>query len=387
MTTERFIGLRTLAAAAFFALTGASALAQQITVGCQSSLSGPVSSLGIPQLKGIEAAYSIFGEIDGHQIRLVKLDDASDTSTAARNARKLVEEYKVDLLLGAGGTPLALAVANVAYEQKVPMIVLSPIDVPGPRGDWLVSVPQPPELMVAGDIEHMRTSGVKTVAYIGFNDAWGDLVHDALIKLATDAGITVVANERYARTDTSVTAQTLKIMAMHPDAVLEGGSGTAGSLPHIALAEQGFHGQQYATHAVIGPDFIRVGRAAVDGVIAPTGPVIVAEQLPASNPIRDVSLHYRAAYEKLNHEPANSAFAAYGYDGWLILVDAAKRALAKATPGTPEFRAALREALVTTHDVVGTEGVYNFRPGERYGVDQRARVMVKVEQGQWKLLP
>jgi branched-chain amino acid transport system substrate-binding protein len=197
----------------------------------------------------------------------------------------------------------------------------------------------------------------------------------------------VVTNERYARSDTSVTAQILKIIAAKPDAVLTGGSGTPGALPHIALAQRGFRGPILSTHAIISPDFVRVGGPAVDGVIAPTGPVIVAEQLAETNPIRKVALEFRAAYLKVNREPTTDGFSAYGYDGWLIMLDAAKRALAKAKPGTPEFRAALRDAMMTTKNVVGTHGVYNFKPGNAYGVDERARVMVRLEHGKWTVLP
>ncbi len=343
-------------------LIGNSAQAQ-INVGIVTSLSGPISSIGIPYGKGIAAGTAAIGEISGQKVNVFQLDDASDPSAAARAAHKLIEEDKVDIILGAAGAPPTLAVYGIAYEAKVPMIVIANILVEGERGDWQITVPQPAS-------------------------AWGDLVYDALMKTAPPAGIQVVTNERYARADTSVTAQVLKIVAAHPDAVLTGGSGTPGALPHIALADRGYHGPEYSTHAIINKEFVRVGAAAVDGVIAPTGPVVVAEQLPASNPIRKVALDFREIYQKVNNEPANDAFAAYAYDGWLIFADTAKRALATgAKPGTPEFRKALRDAMVTTKDVVGTHAVYTFKPGERYGVDERSRVMLKLEKGTWKLLP
>jgi branched-chain amino acid transport system substrate-binding protein len=374
----------TLAAAC---LVGVSARAE-ITVGVITSLSGPISSIGIPYGKGIAVGLAAIGEIAGQKIKVVQLDDASDPSAAARAAHKLIEEDKVDIILGAAGSPPSLAVYGIAYEAKVPMIIIANILVEGERGAWEITVPQPASLMVAADVENMKKAGIKTVAYIGYSDAWGDLVYDALMKTAPAAGIQVITNERYARADTSVTAQALKIVAAHPDAVLTGGSGTPGALPHIALADRGYRGPEYSTHAIINKEFVRVGAAAVDGVIAPTGPVVVAEQLPETNPIRQVSLDFRTIYEKVNNEPPGDAFAAYAYDGWLIFADAAKRALAGgAKPGTPEFRLALRDAMVTTKDVVGTHAVYTFKPGERYGVDERSRVMVKLDKGAWKLLP
>jgi branched-chain amino acid transport system substrate-binding protein len=233
----------------------------------------------------------------------------------------------------------------------------------------------------------MKKTGVKSVGYIGFNDAWGDLVYDALKKSAEGTDLKIVTNERYARADTSVTAQALRNVTAAPDVVMTGGSGTPGALPFIALAERGYKGQIYGTHALINPDFVRVGGSAVEGVICPTGPVVVASQLPEPNPIRKVALEYEAAYQKGNNEPARGAFAPYAFDGWLVLLNAAKQALAAGkTPGTPEFREALRGAMVTTKDLVGTHAVYNFTPGSVSGVDDRSHVLVQLVNGNWKLI-
>ena len=326
--------------------------------------------------------------VGDHKIKLIRLDDASDPSAATRNARKLVEEEKVDVLVGTSGVPGTIAMVVVAAETRTPMISLTPASQPqGPHGQWLISVPQPPPLMVAAVVERMKKDNVKKAAYIGFSDSWGDLVYDALMKNVTGTAIEVVTNERYARADTSVTGQTLKIIAARPDAVITGGSGTPGALPYLALAERGYKGGLYGTHALINPDFVRVGGRAVEGVVAPTGPVIVAEQLPDSDPIKKVSLAYREVYQKANNAPTSDAFSAYAFDAWLVLLDAAKRALAKAPPGTPQFREAFRDAMLATKDIVGTHGVYNFQPGGFFGVDERARVLVQLKQGKWTLMP
>jgi branched-chain amino acid transport system substrate-binding protein len=368
-------------------LSVSASLGADITVGFVTSLSGPGASIGIPYEKGVLAAHAYAGKVGDVNIKLIRLDDASDPSAATRNARKLVEEEKVDVLIGTSGVPGTIAMAVVAAETKTPMISLTPSSPPaGPNGQWLISIPQPPPLMVAAVVERMKTANVKKAAYIGFSDSWGDLVYDATMKNVAGSAIEVVTNERYARADTSVTGQTLKIIAARPDAVITGGSGTPGALPYLALAERGYKGGLYGTHALINPDFVRVGGTAVEGVICPTGPVVVAEQLPDSNVTKKVSLAFRDAYQKANNAPTTDAFSAYSFDGWLVLVDAAKRALAKAQPGTPEFRQAFKEAMVTTHEVVGTHGVYNFKPDGYFGVDERARVLVKLEQGKWKLL-
>lgn len=378
---------RLLAVATLSATACAAALAD-LKVGFITSLSGPVSSLGIPYAKGIQAAIAFKPEVAGQKIQMIQLDDASDPSTAARNARKLIEEEKVDVIIGTAGSPGALAIAAVARETKTPLISIANANLPGDDGAWMVTIPQPAPLMISAVVDQMKKQGIKTVGYIGFSDAWGDLVYDALMKSSGPAGIKVLTNERYARADASVTGQVLKIVAARPDAVITGGSGTPGALPYLALAERGYRGPIFGTHALINPDFVRVGGAAVEGMLAPTGPVVVAEQLPADNVIRKVAMDFRSAYQKANGVAPTDAFSAYSFDAWLLFADAATRALAtKTVPGTPQFRAALHNAINSTKELVGTHGVYNFKADSRYGSDDRARVIVKLEKGQWKLVP
>lgn len=361
----------------------------QISVGFVTGQTGPGASIGVPYARGIAAAMGYLDTIAGHKIRLIQIDDAGDPSSSTRNARKLIEEEKVDLLIGTSGVPGSVAMAAVAAEQKVPMISISPLPPTVGKGDggfWAISIPQPPPLMVAAVVAQMQKAGIKSLGYIGFSDAWGDLVYGALSKTALPVGIKILTDERYARPDTSVTAQTLKIIAAQPDAVMTGGSGTPGALPFLALRERGYRGPIYGTHALINPDFIRVGGAAVEGVLAPTGPVIVAEQLPDSNPVKKVGLEFRAAHLKANNVPSTDAFSAYSFDAWLVFADAAKRTLASTPPGTPAFRAAFRDAIFQTKDLVGSHGVYSYAQNENSGVDERARVIVTLEKGQWKLL-
>jgi len=376
---------RILVAAAFAAL--ATPAFADITVGFVTSLSGPGSSIGIPYQRGIQAGLAYLDTVAGHKIRLIQLDDGSDPSSATRNARKLVEEEKVDVLIGTATAPSSIAMVAVANEIKVPMISVSPITVPAATGGerWGIAVPQPPPLMVSTVVGRMQRDGVKNVAFIGFSDAWGDLVYDNAVK---SAAVKIVTNERYARADTSVTAQVLKIVAARPDAVLNGGSGTQGALPLLALAERGFKGPRYGTPALINPDFIRVGGSAAEGILVSSGPVIVAEQLPDGHFSKKISLAFREAHQKANGVPTGDAFSAYSFDAWLIFTDAAKRAIeGGGEPGTPEFRKALNDAIFTTKDLVGTHAIYNFQPGQSYGVDERGLVIVRLANGKWAYEP
>jgi branched-chain amino acid transport system substrate-binding protein len=384
MTTRTFARLFAVSALAFGV---AQAYAADLKIGLISSLSGPVAALGIPYEKGIRAAIAEHPTIAGRKVELIVLDDASDPTTAGRNARKLVVDDKVDVLIGTSGVPGAMAIAAVARELNTPLISPTPVTLSGADSAWTVSVSQPFPLMVAAVVESMKKSGVKTVGYIGFSDALGDLTYDSLMKSAGPAGIKVVANERYGRSDSSVAGQILKIVAQRPDAVFAGNSGTPGALPYLALAERGYKGRIYGTHGLINADFVRVGGASIEGLEVPSGPVLVADQLPDSNPIKKVSMAFRAAYAKTNNGAIpTDAFSAYTYDAYLLLADAAARA--KGEPGTAQYRTALRDAIVNTKELVGTHGVYNFKPGgDGYGSDKRAVVIIKMEKGQWKLVP
>ena len=359
----------------------------EIVVGVVVSQSGPVSSIGIPYGRGINAGYAYVSEIGDEKIRVIQLEDGSDPSTATKNARKLIEEDKVDVLLGTAGAPATSAMIGVATEQREPMIALSPVpSVQKVDGiAWAISVPQPPSLMVGVVVEQMHKMGVKNVGFIGFSDAWGDLVYNNVKATGEPLGMTLQTNERYARADTSVTAQILKVVAAKPDGVITGGSGTGGALPYLALADRGYKGPIFGTPALINPDFVRLAGKSAEGLIASTGPIMVLDQLPDDHPNKKIGLAFKEVHLKANGVPSNDGFSAYSFDAWLIFVDAAKRALARAKPGTSEFRTALREAIYSTSDLVGTHGVYNYRPESHWGTDKRALVLVRLEQGQWKL--
>ncbi|MEO6972109.1 MAG: ABC transporter substrate-binding protein [Rhodoferax sp.] len=369
------------------AAVATTALAADLKIGFITSLSGPIAALGIPYEKGIRVALAAQPEIGGHKVQLIVLDDASDPTTAALDARKLVVDNKVDVLIGTAGVPSAMAIAAVARELQTPLISPTPVTLPGPAGAWTVTVSQPFALMVSAVVDRMKRDGVKTVAYIGFSDALGDLAYDSLVNQAKIDGIQVVANERYARSDSSVAGQVLKIISAHPDAVFAGNSGTPGALPYLALTERGFRGKIYGEHGLINEGFVRVAGASIEGLQVPSGPVLVAEQLPPDNPMRKLGLRFQTEYQKVYGaaSPTDTFFSAYTFDAYLLLADAASRV--KIDPGTRQYRAALHDAIDTTKELVGTQGIYNFTPDQRYGSDNRAVVIVKMDKGHWKLAP
>lgn len=359
-----------------------------VNVGVTISATGPAASLGIPEKNTISLMPKTIG---GQKINYIVLDDASDTTAAVNNTRKLIAENKVDVILGSTTTPASLAMIDVASEAQTPMIsvaasarIIEPMDA---KKKWVFKTPQNDIMMSLAIAEHMAANGVKTVAFIGFSDAYGEGWSQEFAKAADLKKIKIVANERYARTDTSVTGQALKIMAAKPDAVLVAGSGTPAALPQKTLKERGYGGKMYQTHGVANADFLRVGGKDVEGTFLPAGPVLVADQLPASNPVKKSALAYVSAYEAAYGKGSVSTFGAHAWDAGLLMSSAVPAALKKAQPGTPEFRAALRDALEQTKDVSGAHGVFNMTAQDHLGLDQRARVMVKIENGAWKYQP
>ncbi len=372
--------LLSLAAAVAFA-TGAAAR-DNILVGVTLGATGPGASLGIHYKNAFQLIPRTLG---GRPVEFIILEDKTDPTEAAKNARKLIGEEKVDAIMGSNSVPSTTQIAQIATEAKTPMIALAPVALPHEKLGWVFTTPQPVALMMGAVVEDMKKKGVKTVGYIGFSDSWGDLVLKALKKHAEPAGIKVLTDERYARADTSVTGQVIKLLSADPDAVVVGGSGTGGALPHIGLVERGYKKPIYHNHGTVNREFIKVGGKKVEGAIAPTGPLIVPEDLPADNEVKPVASDFTKRYEDKFGEGTRNAFGGYSYDGYLLLNAAVPAALEKAKPGTPEFRQALRDALEDAKNVVGTHGVYNMSPEDHTGLDERARVLVIVDDGKWRL--
>jgi branched-chain amino acid transport system substrate-binding protein len=372
--------------ATLVAATSASLAWADITVGVTLSATGPAASLGIPEKNTIALMPTT---IAGQKVNYIVLDDASDTTTAVKNARKLVSENKVDVIVGSTTSPNSLAMIDVAVEAETPMIsmaaassIVDPVDA---RRRWVFKTPQNDVQMSTAIVEHMTNNGIKNVAFIGFADAYGEGWFREFSKVAELRKLKIVANERFSRTDTSVTGQVLKVLSANPDAVLIAGSGTPAALPQTSLRERGYKGHVYQTHGVANNDFLRVGGKSVEGTFLPAGPVLVAAQLPDSSQVKKSALDYVGKYEAAYGKGSISTFGAHAWDAGLLLQNAIPVALKKSQAGSKEFRAALRDALESLKNVTVSQGVVNMSAVDHLGFDQRARVMVKIENGVWKL--
>jgi branched-chain amino acid transport system substrate-binding protein len=367
---------------AALALPGSPAVAQtnEITIGITVTTTGPAAALGIPERNALDFVPK---EIGGVPIKLIVLDDGGDPTAATTNARRFVTESKADIIMGSSTTPPTVAVSTVANEAGIPHFGLAPFPINEARIKWSVAMPQPIPIMGKVLYEHMKAHGIKTVGYIGYSDSYGDLWMNDFKTQGIPMGLKLATEERFARPDTSVAGQVLKLVAANPDAVLVGASGTAAALPQTTLRERGYKGLIYQTHGAASMDFIRIAGAAAEGVIMASGPVMSPETQPDSALTKKPGLALNTAYEAKYGANSRSQFAGHSYDAFEVLKRVIPVALKKAKPGTPEFREAIRQALMSEKDIAASQGVYNFTEKDRYGLDDRSRIILTVKDGKY----
>jgi len=376
----------TLAAAAVLATFCSLPAWAQMKVGVVTSSTGPTALVGIPQKNSIPLLPKKIGDID---VQYISLDDASDPTASVTAFKKLISEENVDAIIGPSGSPNAMGVIQFVAEAGVPM--LAPVGTAAvvlPMTDqkkWVFKTTQNDDIIARALVDHMAKTGIKTVGFIGLNDPYGENWYKVFSGLATEKGIKIIANERYMRTDSSVTGQALKLLSARPDAVLIAAPGGASVLPEATLFDQGYKGKFYQTHGAALPDFLKLGGKKVEGTILAASLMLVLPEIPDSNPSKRVATDYIAAYEKL-HGSRPATFGANVYDAGLLLEKAVPIAEKAGKPGTKEFRSALRDALEQTKELIGTQGVYNMSAADHSGFDDRGRELITVKDGQWKLV-
>ncbi len=379
--------IRTVAVPAILSLVLLCGAAEaQIKIGVTVSATGPAASLGIPEKNTVAMCPKT---IAGKSVEYVVLDDATDTTLAVQNTRKLISESGVDAIIGSTTTPNSLAMIDIVAEGETPTLslassarIIEPVDA---KKAWVFKTPQTDVMMAGAILEHMAKNNVRTLGYIGFNDALGEAFFVEIDKAAAARNISLSANERFSPKDTSVTGQALKLIAAKPDAIVIGASGTPAALPARTLVEQGYKGKLYFNHGVANNDFLRVGGKDIEGGFVPASPVIVASQLSDDHPAKKRAQEYTKLYEAAQGAGSVSAFGSYTWDACLELANAIPQALKTAQPGTREFRRALRQALEDTKGLDVTNGAVNMSKTDHLGLDSRARVMVQIQNGKWVL--
>jgi branched-chain amino acid transport system substrate-binding protein len=382
MKTFRLLAVAT--AASVGATFAPSALAD-LTIGVSISLTGPTSALGIPTKNGIALWPK---EIAGEKLNVIVLDDATDPTKGVQNTRKLITEDHADVIVGSVTTPVAVAMADVCAEGKTSQLMLSPASLPPGKDGWSFRMPQSTAVMAIPIVEHWKKLGVKTYGFLGYSDGYGEAWLTDIKPLAEKAGIKLVDVERFARSDTAVTGQALKLVSANPDAILVVASGSGAAMPHRGLVERGYpKGKIYQTHGAATLDLIRVGGADVEGSFVSSGPAVVAEKLPDSNASKALGVQFKNQFEAAYGKGSANQFAAHAFDVVLVLQKAVPIALKKAKPGTPEFRAALKDAFETMGRTPVSQGVLHWTPTDHFGYTPETGVLLKVVNGDWQVVP
>jgi branched-chain amino acid transport system substrate-binding protein len=373
-------------ALAVLAATVALPVLAQMKVGVVTSSTGPTALVGIPQKNTVPLLPARIGDLT---VQYIVLDDASDTTQSVTAVRKLISEDQVDAIIGPPGSPNTMAILPFVADAGVPLLApvgtaaaVLPMDA---QKKWVFKTTQNDDIIAKALVEHMARTGVKRVGFIGLNDPYGENWYKVFSSLAAQHRIDIVANERYVRTDSSVTGQALKLLAARPDAVLVAAPGGASVLPETTLADLGYTGRFYQTHGAALPDFLKLGGKKVEGTILAAGLMLVLPEISDLNPSKKVATEYVDAYRK-RYGVTPATFGANVYDAGLLLERAVPIAEKSGKPGTPAFRSALRDALEQTRDLVGTQGVYNMTPEDHSGFDERGRELITVKNGNWALV-
>lgn len=363
-------------------LAASGAVLADITIGVIAPMTGPASGLGIPVGNQVKLWPK---EIAGQKLNVIVMDDATDPTQGVQHAKKMVTADKVDVLMGSVATPVAAAMAQVAEESGTPQVAWSPVGVAAGKDKWLFRMPQSNAVMGHAVIEHMKKQGIKTVGFLGYSDAYGEIWLNDFKPQAEQAGIKMVQVERFARADTSVTGQALKLVSANPDAMLVVASGSGAAMPEMALRERGYKGKIYQTHAAATRDLMRVGGKTVEGTFVVSGPAVLAEQLPDAHPAKQEAIKFVQQYEKAYGPGSRNQFAGHAYDSIIVMEKAVPIAMKTAQPGTPEFRAALRDAFETMGRTVLAHGVLNWTAQDHWGYTPDTGVMMKVTNGEFKV--
>jgi branched-chain amino acid transport system substrate-binding protein len=354
-----------------------------ITVGVSLPLTGPASGLGIPTANYIKLWPAT---IAGEKLNVIILDDAGDPTKGVSNAKKFITEDKADLVVGSAATPVAIAMAGVMFEAQTPQYMMSPAVLQAGKDAWAFRLPQSTAVMAHAIVEHMKKQGVKTVGFLGYTDAYGESwLVDFKAQSALLGGPQVVATERFARADTSVTAQALKLTAANPQAMLIVASGSGAAMPELAVLDRGYKGKIYQTHAAASRDLMRIGGKAVEGTFVVSGPAVIADQLPDTHPSKKIAIDFVQKYEKAYGPNSRNQFGGHGYDALVVLEKIVPVALKAGKPGTQAFRTALRDATEAMGRTVVSHGVLTYSKDNHWGFTTETGVILKVVNGDWKV--
>ena len=365
---------------------GPAAAQEPYRIGAILSITGPGSSLGIPERDTalmLEAEINARGGVRGpdgrrHPLKLVIYDDASDETRAVLAAKKLIDEDRVAAIVGTTLSGTSLAILDTVQKAEVPLVSCAAaikIVEPAAERKWVFKTPQSDHLIVGVLVDYLKAQGVTRVGWLNVDYAFGQLGWVEFEKAAQKAGLTIVANEKFGQKDVDMTAQLTRVKTAAPQAVIVWSIPPSASLVTKNYADLGLQAPLLQSHGVGNKKYIELAGGAANGVRFPAGKLLVAEQLADNDPQKAVLLAYARDFEA-RYGPRNT-FGGHAWDAVQLVV----KALEKAGPD----RAGVRAAIETTRGFVGITGVFDFSPADHNGLDRRAAMMIQIVDGQWKL--
>lgn len=371
-----------MTACLFFASTvPAQEKKEPVKIGGIFSVTGPASFLGDPEKKSMELAIDMINEnggIDGRMLEAVIYDSEGDPSRAVRNAQRLITRDNVIAIVGPSLTPTSLAVVPVAERANMLLISCAAGNlITDPIKPMVFKTAQSDIHAVGSIYAHMKKQGIKRVALMIQSDAFGESGRDQLLKQAGDFGIEVVAQENFGIRDTDTTAQLTNIRRANPEAIISWGTNPGPAVVARNVQQLGIDVPLYNSHGVASPRFIDLAGDSAEGILLPTGRILVADLLPEDDPQKKVLQDYISAYEARYGETASS-FGGYAFDGVNLLAEAMK--------GTGFDRNKIRDNLENTKDFVGISGTFTFSETDHNGLSPDAFVMVRIKNGTWTLV-
>lgn len=354
-------------------------------IGAIFSITGPGSSLGIPERDTalmVEAEVNAKGGVRGpdgrlHPVKLVIYDDASDETKAVLAAKKLIDEDRVTAIVGTTLSGTSLAILDTVQKAEVPLVSCAAaikIVEPAAERKWIFKTPQSDHLIVGVLVDYLKAKGLTRVAWLGVDYAFGQLGWIEFEKAAQKAGLTIAANEKFGQKDVDMTPQITRVKAAAPQATVIWSIPPSASLATKNYADLGVPGPLFQSHGVGNKRYIELAGPAANGVLFPAGKLLVAEQLPDSDPQKPVLLAYARDFEA-KYGPRNT-FGGHAWDAVQLVL----RAMEKAGPD----RARVRSAIEGTRNFVGITGVFDFSAADHNGLDRRAATMIQIVEGQWR---
>ncbi len=352
-------------------------------IGAVIDISGSSSSLGVPEkntLQMLADKVNDAGGINGHPLEMIILDNKSDETEAILAVKKLIGQEKVLAVLGCSSSGPSMSMIDTVQKEKVPMISLaasSTIVEPVQQRQWVFKTAQSDIITINKLMGYLRENGLNNVAFLYMNNAFGDGGRAAFTAAAQEHGVKIVVEEKFEATDKDMTPQLTRVKTSGAQAVV-----VWAIPPSASIITRNFNDLNVGipllhSHGVGNQNFIDLAQGAADGVILPIGKLIVAEQIPDSDPQKGVLNSYIEEYGKKYNQTPNS-FGGYAWDGFYLLVDALEKAGAD--------RAAIRDTLEKTQDFSGVSGVFNLSADDHNGLNEDSMVMVRIENGKWKLL-